>query len=130
MVPVPRPGTNSSHTPEAPRSRMGCRLPSQPLNAPTSDTRLALGAHTANTHPSTPFTVFTCEPRSSYTRWWVPSLYRYRDSSVITGRKLYGSRKRFGDPSRSAQANSYAKNFFPDGTAASNTPSAWTFFMG
>ena len=47
VSPAPRPGMNNSHTPVAPRERMGWAVWSQLLKLPTTETRLAFGAHTA-----------------------------------------------------------------------------------
>ena len=44
-------GTNNSHTPGPWRFRIGCRRPSHPLKSPTTETRCALGAQTANRTP-------------------------------------------------------------------------------
>ncbi len=55
---------NSSHTPEAPRLLIGWYRPSHPLKSPTTETRAAAGAQTANATPGVP-------PRS---RRWAPSL--------------------------------------------------------
>ena len=57
------PGTNSSQTPEEEKRRMMWRRPSQVLKAPTTLTRRALGAQTANSTPGTP----------SRTQGWAPS---------------------------------------------------------
>src|SRR5947209_14947221 len=51
--PVGSPGTNSSHTPEAPIERIGLARPSQPSKSPHTRTPRAVGAHTANDVPVT-----------------------------------------------------------------------------
>ena len=53
MWPTPTSGTNSSHTPEEPISRIGWIRPSQSLKSPMTRTALARGAHTANDTPRT-----------------------------------------------------------------------------
>jgi hypothetical protein len=55
--PSPIPGTNSSHTPEEPSDRIGYPVPSQKLKPPASRTARALGAHTQNRVPATPWWV-------------------------------------------------------------------------
>jgi hypothetical protein len=44
-------GTNSSHTPLLPSTRIGWLRPSQPLKSPITRTPRALGAQTANDTP-------------------------------------------------------------------------------
>jgi hypothetical protein len=89
------PGTNSSHTPEAPMLRIEWPTPSHRLKSPTTRTARARGAHTVN---ETPRSAPTGE---SYTRWfapstvhsssWRPSAMRCRSSSPIVGAYRYGS---------------------------------------
>ncbi len=59
-------GTNSSHTPEGPRLRIGLMRPSQPLKSPYHAlTRMALGAHTLQLHARDAFKITTgCAPIS------------------------------------------------------------------
>src|ERR1700735_2546363 len=61
-VPGPTRGTNSSHTPDGYRSRIGWRRLSQVLKSPISDTARAFGAQTANRVPRTPSTVIGLAP--------------------------------------------------------------------
>src|SRR6188768_4513392 len=46
-VPLPMPGTNSSHTPETPSERIECVAPCHMLKSPTIRMARALGAQTA-----------------------------------------------------------------------------------
>ena len=54
-----------SHTPVAPRRRIGWRRPSQMLKSPTTETRSAFGAQTAKCTPSTPSWVISRRPAPS-----------------------------------------------------------------
>src|ERR1700728_2728058 len=47
LVPSPTPGTNSSHTPDPPRLRIGWAVPSQKLKSPLTRMPRAFGAQTA-----------------------------------------------------------------------------------
>ena len=80
-------GRKSSHTPLDPIMRIGWMRPSHPLNCPTTLTRCALGAHTANAVPSTPSCTIGCAPSFVHRRRWVPSLKRWRSTSPSVGRK-------------------------------------------
>ncbi len=89
--PSPRPGMNVSHTPVAPRRRIGWRRPSQMLKSPTTDTRCAFGAQTAKCVPATPSCVIACAPSTCQSRLCVPSPSRYSSISPSTGPKRNGS---------------------------------------
>ena len=47
---------NISQMPDAPRERIGCSRPSQPLKSPTTLTERAFGAQTAKETPAMPST--------------------------------------------------------------------------
>src|SRR5205807_6078236 len=64
--------------PELPRGCSGWASGFQPLKSAITETRSALGAHTANAMPPGA----TCAPSLSNSRKWLPSLNRYRSSSV------------------------------------------------
>src|SRR5438270_5927500 len=64
--------------PELPRGCSGWASGFQPLKSAITETRSALGAHTANAVPPGA----TCAPSLSNSRKWLPSLNRYRSSSV------------------------------------------------
>ena len=64
-MPGSTPGTNSSHKPASTRFLIGWRRPSQLLNSPTTLTRDAFGAQTANAVPVTPSIVRGWAPRRS-----------------------------------------------------------------
>ena len=67
-VPASTPGTKISKTPLAPSIRITCTRPSQPLNMPITDTRVAFGAQTANDVPATPSITRGCAPSFSQRR--------------------------------------------------------------
>jgi len=68
LVDRERRGMKISHTPQSCHNRIGCRRPSQVLNAPITDTRRAFGAQTANRTPAAPSQVIGCAPRHSAIR--------------------------------------------------------------
>jgi len=69
--PGPTPGRKPSKMPDWPRRRRKWRCGVQRLNSPTTETRAAPGAQTANAVPSSPSRVAGCEPSFRYARSWV-----------------------------------------------------------
>ena len=78
--PATSPGTARSRCPNCPTGSSASAPRVQPLPAPSTDTRCALGAHTEKRTPSGS----TWAPRRSYRRKCRPSLNRWRSSEVST----------------------------------------------
>ena len=85
------PGTNSSHTPDGRRSRIGWRRPSQPLKSPTTDTRCAFGAQTAKRTPSVSSMRVGAAPRQSSTAAGSPAEKRASTASSSSVPNAYAS---------------------------------------
>ena len=58
-------GTKSSHTPDFGPASHDVAAASHPLKSPTTETRRAFGAQTANATPSTPSKLEGCAPSFS-----------------------------------------------------------------
>src|SRR5512139_3407101 len=105
----PTPGRKISHIPDSPRLRIGCTRPSQWLKLHTTETRSALGAHTAKVVPGTPPTTPAWLPSFLYSSRWLPSARRWMSKSERTRPKAYGSCWVQRYPSRVTNSRRYGK---------------------
>src|SRR5690625_6312040 len=91
-VPAVTLGIKISQTPEEPRERMACEVPSQWLKSPITRTARALGAQTLNevpeTSPKSLGKLRTCAPSTRHNSSCRPSPIRCKSTSPNVGGKL------------------------------------------